>query len=345
MLVSKDKKYFAYSYEGKEQELLQVVEEKATEIFGEYSFFIPKKKLYSNKSKLGSIPDGFLLDLSDPDNPTLYVVEVELKGHGLEHIATQILKFAISYRETKPKLNRFILDLIRSDKTIKKEVENRLKESQKYDYLDQLIDAAMDDDVATVIVPIDGIEESLKEVQKYISVPITYISIKSYVNTESGEVFHQFTPLYQEEEAAKIPPVGTYYYFLIENVELINIPRSQFDEENNISKHAQGYTFVRDKTGKSTGVIFWWYKSRAERHIKEEVTEDKKSWAATRRPVDPESYEIGMDVYMGETFWDGDTGRKIDDPRYIIKGQLKEIYRVDGDKKTRIFPIEFEEKK
>jgi hypothetical protein len=66
---------------------------------------------------------------------------------------------------------------------------------------------------------------------------------------------------------------------------------------------------------------------------------DKKTWAETARPVDPTSYIIDMDVYIGETLWDGDTGEKVDDPKYRIKGKLKEIYRIDGGKETKIFPL------
>ncbi|PUA34283.1 MAG: hypothetical protein B9J98_00065 [Candidatus Terraquivivens tikiterensis] len=87
----------------------------APDLFGEHSFVFPKSKLTSRKAELGSISDGFLLDLSDPDNPILYVLEVELRSHGLEHIATQVLKFAISYKESKSKLNVFFKEIIRVD--------------------------------------------------------------------------------------------------------------------------------------------------------------------------------------------------------------------------------------
>ena len=340
MLISKEKKYTAYSYDGKEHELTKVVKEIAPNAFGDYSFIIEKKKLSSKKAELGTIPDGFLLDLSDIDNPILYILEVELKGHGLEHIAVQILKFAISYRESKPKLNKFLKEVIRADKeNLEEKIEDRLKESKKYKYLDQLIDAAMDEDVPTVIIPINGLDESLKKVRDYISVPMRYIPIETFVNTESGERIHSFTPLYQVEETPKAVEIGTFYQFLLDNVELIDIPRLKFDKKHGISKHAQGYTFIRDESGEPTSVLFWWYRSHMEKHIKEDITEDQKTWAGTGRPVDPSSYKIDMDVYLGETLWDGNTGKKIDEPKYRIKGKLKEIYRVDGEKKTKIFPI------
>jgi len=339
MMVSKDKRYRVFSYDGKEQELQKVVEERTEDIFGNFSFFISKQRLASRRAELETIPDGFLLDVSDPDNPILHIVEVELKSHGLEHIATQLLKFAISYAESKPRLVRVIKECIRADADLQARIEDRLKEARQVKYLDQLIDAATDEEIPNILVPIDGLEPSLKEVQKYIAVPINYLPIQTYIDTESDERIHQFTPWYQEEEAAERTEVGTFYDFLLDNVELIDISRSSFDQEHSISKHTQGYTFVRDTTGTPTGVVFWWYRSRLERHIKEDIHQNQTS-AGTKRPVDPDSYRIGMDVYVGETLWDGDTGQRVEDPKYKIRGKLTEIYRVDGAKKTRIFPVE-----
>ena len=341
MMVSKDKTYSLYSYEGKEHELQNVVEERATEIFGPNSFYISKRKLMSKKMEIETVPDGFVLDVSDPENPIFHLVEIELKTHGLEHIATQILKFAISYGESKSKLIRVIKESIRADSELQKKIEERLKDSRQFKHLDQLLDKATDEDTPNVLVPIDGLEPSLKEVQKYIRVPINYLPIQTYIETESGERIHQFTPLgaYQEEDAARKTEVGTWYDFLLTNSELINTPRPKFDSEHNISKQAQGYTFIRDQSGEPTGVVFWWYRSRMERHIKEELR-DGQTRAGTRRPVDPDSYRVGMDVYIGETLWDRDTGQRVEDAKYRIHGKLKEIYRVDGQKRTKIFPTE-----
>lgn len=333
----KDKKYFLVSYND-EPELQKIVEEIAHDLFGEHSFLFPKSKLISKKAELGTIPDGFILDVSDPDNPILYILEVELRRHGLEHIAIQVLKFAISYRESKPKLNVFLKEIIRADSNLERKIADRLTESKKFRYLDQLIDSAMNEDIPTVIIPIDGLDDSLKQVQDYINVPIRYLPIETYINPETRETVHHFTPLYQEE-APITTEVGTFYRFLVTDVEIIDIPRSKFDEEHNISKHAQGYTFIRDANGAPTGVVFWWYRNRLERHIKKDITVDKKTWAETARPVDPTSYNIDMDVYIGETLWDGDTGEKVNDPKYRIKGKLKEIYRIDGGKETKIFPL------
>nr|MDO8097738.1 hypothetical protein [Candidatus Njordarchaeota archaeon] len=336
--MSREKKYILYSYSGKEPELEKLVIEMGRELFGENSFVFPKKLMSSRKTELGTLPDGYVLDVSDPDNPILYVMEVELKTHGLEHIATQILKFAIAYKESKPPLNKYLKGIIRSNPDMEKRISERLKESKRHKYLDQLIDDAMEEDVPNVIVPIDGLDESLKKIQDYVGVPIRYIPIETYINAESGETIHHIEPLYQLEEAAKPTEIGTFYQFNLKDVKVIDIPRIKFDEEHRITRHAQGYTFIRDKDGEPTGVLFWWYRNRVERHIKEDITEDGQSWAGTARPIDPSSYKLDMDVYVGETMYDRDTGQKVDDPKYRIRGKLKEIQRIDGGKKTKIFP-------
>lgn len=341
MLVSKDKKFQRYDYTNKESELQKVVEEYADDIFGQYTFFFPKKKLKSSKFNVGAIPDGFLLDLSDPDNPIFYVIEVELKSHKLSHIAPQILRLAISYKESKPQLKRIVKETIRSDSKLEKKIDNRIKESRKFKHLDELLDEAMDKDIPNMVVPIDEVEKSLNEIPKYITIPVIYIPIETYKNPETGEMNHVFRhTLYAIEEETRPTEVGTFYRFLIDKVKIVNIPRSEFDRKHSISKHAQGYTFIRDEKNEPTGIVFWWFKNRLEKHIKEDITQDKKTWAGTARPVDPSSFKLGMDVYIGETFWDKDTHKKTDNPKYRIHGKLEEIYLVSGGKETKIFPLE-----
>ena len=130
---------------------------------------------------------------------------------------------------------------------------------------------------------------------------------------------------------------GPFYRFLLNDVELVDMPRAAFDQKHGISKYAQGYSFLRDNAENPTGVVFWWCRSNLEQHVKKDVHE-RQTWAITRKPIDPRSYRNGMTVYVGETLWD--TGQHIEDPKYRIKGKLKEIIRIDGTKVTKLFPIQ-----
>jgi hypothetical protein len=60
-------------------------------IFGEKCYFENIKTKLSS-GIYSTIPDGFLLDLSE-DTPRLYLVEIEISKHSIEHISGHIVKF------------------------------------------------------------------------------------------------------------------------------------------------------------------------------------------------------------------------------------------------------------
>jgi hypothetical protein len=63
-------------------------------LFGKHSILIDTKTLLKGKLLGGTIPDGFLFDLSDLNDPQFYLVEVELAKHSFNsHIFPQITKF------------------------------------------------------------------------------------------------------------------------------------------------------------------------------------------------------------------------------------------------------------
>ncbi len=63
-------------------------------IFGEASVYVDVKRKIEAKALGGTIPDGFLFDLTDPDNAEFYLVEAELFVHDFfRHIFPQITKF------------------------------------------------------------------------------------------------------------------------------------------------------------------------------------------------------------------------------------------------------------
>jgi hypothetical protein len=83
----------------------------------------------------------------------------------------------------------------------------------------------------------------------------------------NGHNSRQFIPWYQEEEA-DMTEGGPFYRFLLNDVELVDMPRAAFDQKHGISKYAQGYSFLRDNAENPTGVVFWWCRSNLEQHVK-----------------------------------------------------------------------------
>lgn len=63
-------------------------------LFGKDSVFLDLKNLVETRSLGGAVPDGFLFDFSDKENPEFYLVEVELEKHDFyRHIFPQLTKF------------------------------------------------------------------------------------------------------------------------------------------------------------------------------------------------------------------------------------------------------------
>jgi len=61
-----------------EAEFESIIVENSKLFFGNSSIFIVTKKKIDSKFLGGTVPDGFLIDLSDVENPEFYIVEVEL---------------------------------------------------------------------------------------------------------------------------------------------------------------------------------------------------------------------------------------------------------------------------
>ncbi len=60
--------------------------------FGENNYYIDAKHKVKTKL-LGATPDGLLLDISDKNNPVLYLVEIEISTHSLDHFMGHIAKY------------------------------------------------------------------------------------------------------------------------------------------------------------------------------------------------------------------------------------------------------------
>lgn len=65
----------------KESDFEELVAKNAETIFGDKEIYIDVKRKINTTTLGGTIPDGFLIDLSDIENPGFYLVEVELQSH------------------------------------------------------------------------------------------------------------------------------------------------------------------------------------------------------------------------------------------------------------------------
>ncbi len=137
MLWSEQASYHLEPFE-KEADLESAIREVSPVLFGPDRIYLEVKKLIGNKGKTQNIPDAYLLDLSSPKQPLLWVVENELASHDpLRHIAVQILQMSLSFQATPQKVKTIIKGALEKEVDGWKRCEDYAKANgfQNIDYL------------------------------------------------------------------------------------------------------------------------------------------------------------------------------------------------------------------
>lgn len=161
ILIQDGKKYEEKSWALESDFETEVLSCKGT-IFGKKSVYIDAKKKIGTLALGNTIPDGFLFDFSDPDNPEFYIVEVELKKHDFySHIFPQITKFFAFFRSSKrqKELVGKLFTTISGDSSLKKEFKVFLGEKEIFKALTDLIESSQN-----ILLVIDGSKPELPEI-------------------------------------------------------------------------------------------------------------------------------------------------------------------------------------
>lgn len=136
-LLIENKVYSYYEYP-LEKEFEQIIVEKSAQIFGLNSIYIDIKKRIGDS--ILTIPDGYLIDFSFQADPRLYIIENELSSHDLyKHIGSQILKFAISYKESGRKIKAFLFEHLKENKQL--EFAEKQIEKTEYPNIDDFFES------------------------------------------------------------------------------------------------------------------------------------------------------------------------------------------------------------
>jgi predicted transport protein len=109
-----------------------------------------------------SIPDGFLLNLTDIENPIFYLVEVELSTHDFYgHIFPQITKFFAFFKngQSRNDLLDKIYSIIQMDVNIQNEIKKLVNGKEIY----KLIKDAIEDN-PNILLIIDDSKQELPEI-------------------------------------------------------------------------------------------------------------------------------------------------------------------------------------
>jgi hypothetical protein len=187
-----------------ESDFEKVVCSLAEQIFGEDTIYIDVKKRVKSGDII-TIPDGYLLDATDPDQPTLYVIENEIVSHDpFKHIGIQLLKFATSFDEGKTTIRNFLMEEITKSKDSMELLEKFTKKSS-YRNIDNFLDAAVLGTFKALVV-IDEARPELHHVLEKINADISVLELKTYVDDQNNFMY-EFDTLYDEIDATSSPDV------------------------------------------------------------------------------------------------------------------------------------------
>lgn len=192
-ILANNKVYSLYEYND-ENEFEKDVVKNSKEIFGDRTVYIDVKKKIGGS--ITSIPDGYLIDFTFSESPKLYIIENELVVHdAYKHIGQQLLKFAVSYKESGRKIKEFLFNEIEKVKESLQKVEEYLSKSI-YRNLDNFLEELIFNTPISAIVIIDEITEELDNVLKEIVMRTDILEMKKY--TYKKECLYHYTPLHNE---------------------------------------------------------------------------------------------------------------------------------------------------
>ena len=146
-----------------EADLETAILEVQRELFGINRIYLPVKKKIGAKGGQQNIPDGYLIDLSEPQ-PRLYVVENELASHDpLRHIAVQILQFSLSFESEPIQVKKVLLGALKE----RPEQESRCRKyahGHSFRNLDHMFEWLVFESPFVALVVIDDLVADLENI-------------------------------------------------------------------------------------------------------------------------------------------------------------------------------------
>lgn len=206
MLWNKDDKFEEYQFD-KESELENAVNEVKDALFGATRIYLDDKKKIGKKGGTNNLPDGYLIDLSNKEDPKLFVVENDLASHQhLKHIAVQILEFSLSFESSKIRLKKIIKDMLFKRKADWKKCENFAKKNG-FDNIDYFLESIIHKKNGfNALLIIDELGEELETVLiSRFKFPVEVITLRRFKN-KHNKMLYQFEPFLNDvtEDSDKI---------------------------------------------------------------------------------------------------------------------------------------------
>jgi hypothetical protein len=181
----------------KEETFEKTVVDLSDQIFGTSTIYVDVKKWVTGNDII-TIPDGYLIDMTVPDNPKLFIIENEIVRHDpFQHIGVQLLKFSISFEDAQQSIRSFLMEEIEKDEVSLKRLKKGCDKSDSRN-IDNYLDKAVYGDFRAIVL-IDEARDELHKVLEKIRSNISVLELKSF-QTDGGDVLHQFDTLYEEYE-------------------------------------------------------------------------------------------------------------------------------------------------
>ena len=194
MLWTPQDSYFEEPFKT-EADLEQAIKMVRSALFGKSRIYLDVKKLIGAKGGTKNVPDAYLVDLSSPKQPILWVVENELGKHDpLRHIAVQILQMSLSFKATPQKVKNVVKRALEADLSAWQSCEAYAKKNG-FENIDFLLEQMIYRNEFQALVIIDELDEDLATllVSRF-KFGVEVLTLTRYRN-DAGERIYEFEPL------------------------------------------------------------------------------------------------------------------------------------------------------
>lgn len=169
----------------------------ADQIFGPSTIYVDVKKRIRGGG-IVSIPDGYVLDMAEPDAPRLYVVENEIVSHDpFEHIGIQMMKFVVGFDSAQLSIRQFLMAEIAKNPVSLARLEAGCRASGTRN-IDAYLDRAVFGKFHGLVV-IDEAKTELFRVIEKINAEISVLELHAF-RSDAGDFLYEFDTLYGEDE-------------------------------------------------------------------------------------------------------------------------------------------------
>jgi len=162
MTILQGNKRFIETQYKTEDDFEELIQSQSKTLFGKDTIFIYTKRKLKGVVLGATIPDGFLFDLTDLENPEFYLVEVELQKHDFyRHIFPQITKFFGFFRSpaSQNDLVEKLFSIINADATLRAEFKKFLGDKEIFKFLKDICEESQN-----ILLVIDGEKVELPEI-------------------------------------------------------------------------------------------------------------------------------------------------------------------------------------